>query len=184
MYVGVDIQLSNLEEGIRTQPGAVAILGDLVALNMPAGCANVVVSTKTLSHMTPTDQIKASENLAALVRDGGLLVLEMPDGAHVNAILDQIAPQFRKVRVTKYGSPLTLSMEPGLMRLGKSKLGRKLLRPFVKLMARLDPLICRIAGNPAHVYILMTGKTAKTDVASPTDGSIEIAPGIFSHTAA
>lgn len=181
-YVGVDIELPFLEKGINSfGPDVQGVLGDIVELHMPAACENVVVSTKTLSHMQPDGQVKAARNLSALVRTNGLLIVELPSGQPVKNILEELGPQYARHKAVAYGSPMVLAMEPGLMRIGQSKWRRKLTRPFVKLTAALDPLICKIFGNPAHVYIRFEEKKADIKPNSPFDGAVEIAPRIYEH---
>lgn len=71
-HVGVDLTASALAQAARH--GVTAVRGDVTALPLPDGCADVVVAGEILEHVT--DLPAAVGEACRLLRPGGLLVLD------------------------------------------------------------------------------------------------------------
>ncbi|HET9516938.1 MAG TPA: methyltransferase domain-containing protein [Actinoplanes sp.] len=71
-HVGVDVRRSGLEQA--SARGIVAVTGDVTALPLADGCADVVVAGEILEHVT--DLPAAVAQLCRVLRPGGLLVLD------------------------------------------------------------------------------------------------------------
>lgn len=71
-HVGVDLRRSGLEQSVAR--GVLPITGDVTALPLATGCADVVVAGEILEHVP--DRATAVAELCRVLRPGGLLVLD------------------------------------------------------------------------------------------------------------
>jgi 2-polyprenyl-6-hydroxyphenyl methylase / 3-demethylubiquinone-9 3-methyltransferase len=71
-HVGVDLRRSALEQSAAR--GVTAVTGDVTALPLAAGCADVVIAGEILEHVT--DLPGAVAELTRVLRPGGLVVLD------------------------------------------------------------------------------------------------------------
>jgi 2-polyprenyl-6-hydroxyphenyl methylase / 3-demethylubiquinone-9 3-methyltransferase len=71
-HVGVDLRRSGLEQAAAR--GVVPVTGDVSALPLASGCADVVVAGEILEHVTDLPGVVAE--LCRVLRPGGLLVLD------------------------------------------------------------------------------------------------------------
>lgn len=71
-HVGVDLRRSGLEQA--SSRGMFAVAGDVTALPVATGCADVVVAGEILEHVP--DLVGAVAELCRVLRPGGLLVLD------------------------------------------------------------------------------------------------------------
>lgn len=71
-HVGVDLSAAAL--GQAAEHGVTALRGDVLALPLASGCADVVVAGEILEHVT--DLAASVHELARVLRPGGLLVLD------------------------------------------------------------------------------------------------------------
>jgi 2-polyprenyl-6-hydroxyphenyl methylase/3-demethylubiquinone-9 3-methyltransferase len=71
-HVGVDLRRSGLEQSARR--GVTPVAGDVTALPLADGCADVVVAGEILEHVTDLPGTVAE--LSRVLRPGGLLVLD------------------------------------------------------------------------------------------------------------
>ena len=71
-HLGVDLRRSGLEQSAAR--GVVPVIGDVAALPLASGCADVVVAGEILEHVTDLPAVVAE--LCRVLRPGGLLVLD------------------------------------------------------------------------------------------------------------
>jgi 2-polyprenyl-6-hydroxyphenyl methylase / 3-demethylubiquinone-9 3-methyltransferase len=71
-HVGVDLRRAGLEQAAVR--GVVPVIGDVSALPLAAGCADVVVAGEILEHVTDLPAVVGE--LCRVLRPGGLLVLD------------------------------------------------------------------------------------------------------------
>jgi 2-polyprenyl-6-hydroxyphenyl methylase/3-demethylubiquinone-9 3-methyltransferase len=71
-HVGVDLRRSGLEQAAARD--VVPLIGDVAALPLATGCADVVVAGEILEHVTDLTAVVA--DLCRVLRPGGLLVLD------------------------------------------------------------------------------------------------------------
>jgi SAM-dependent methyltransferase len=113
-YYGVDVDRAAIEEGRRTHPEAVGVLGDLVSLDLPRRSVDVCVSTNTLHWMYPEDRREVERRLVDLVRPDGTLIVECERNDMLAGLLAHVHAEFDDVDVRYFGSWMARKYEAWL----------------------------------------------------------------------
>lgn len=87
-YVGLDKSVEALRAGLSRFPDDIGIMCDITVVNLPEGCADMVLSSNTLHWIAdPEKRLDAVRMLAKVVRPDGKLIVEMPnDGCAQDAL--------------------------------------------------------------------------------------------------
>jgi 2-polyprenyl-6-hydroxyphenyl methylase/3-demethylubiquinone-9 3-methyltransferase len=96
LHVGVDLRRSGLEQTVSR--GMRPLTGDVTALPLATGCADVVVAGEILEHVP--DRAGAVAELCRVLRPGGLLILDtVNDTALGRFVTVTLGERFRRVPV-------------------------------------------------------------------------------------
>ena len=102
-YFGIDISTLRLLQGLRNYPAAwekvTPILADITKPILLSCSMDLVVTTKTLSHIAPDLRPLAVDNLIDCVRPGGSFVLEVEGRDQFPDIAERVSEHFERVEV-------------------------------------------------------------------------------------
>lgn len=103
-YFGLDISIQRLSRGLgeKGHDMDIGILGDLTMDIPDVQNFGVVVSTKTLSHVSKELRLRAVKNLVHLTCSEGVLLLDVEFLSDLDRFLDYLYPHFRKIEILYY----------------------------------------------------------------------------------
>lgn len=177
-YVGLDMQVNRLEEGLAKEDlrkNVIGVVGDASDLSaIPSGCVDVVVCTNVFLWLSSSERQAAINEMIRLCRPGGVVMFESKLGK---------AGQRRKNMLARF------------QRIGRRFESYKLMRlrgPFLRRGSRLHhvpglmPILARLDTFPVGLRSsgLFVGRSPRDAV----DGSFDftslpaVGPGIYSAT--
>jgi len=167
-YYGLDFSLDSLKAGVKRydNENTFGIYADMLDLSgIPAGSADVIVSTNTLYSIP--DQLKAIGNLCRLVKTGGTFLCEIPKDNKLEESLAALKNNFKDVSAIYYKNILSRLYERIFEKdgyLGSHAIAsRKPFLALVWLLSRIEYLTCRLAFLNVHVLVVCQGKNTGED---------------------
>ena len=157
VYYGIDLQEAVLREGLSQFPDAVGLVADLTRLPLPQNCADIIVSTNTLEHMSEDDQCQALHNLARILKPGGRLFLNKHLDATFDAVLQVLREEFAHIEVVYYRNPISGLFESCIERSGhlstRPGVSTRVLAAIARCLRCLEPLTRRFSALNRCAYI-------------------------------
>ncbi len=102
LYVGLDVSLDLLRQGVRNKPNAIGVLADLADLNLPDNCVDLCVSTNTFEALLPENQRLMAAHLARIVKPDGVLLFNKHCDQAWPGILAVVQGAFAQVEIVYY----------------------------------------------------------------------------------
>lgn len=182
-YLGLDISEELLLKGLAKYPGDIAVLGDLLELQLPVGFAQQVVSSNTFSHFPDfTDRNKFLGQLVNWCAPDGVLVIEMPNDENAKDVGLVLREKFRSVKGYYYGSYISRAYNNIIT---SNKSGVPVSWAFKKPAIILSYLLGYLetglyARHKKHALFICTQKNDQTaNSFAPSDHMTEISQGLF-----
>ncbi|HET6532412.1 MAG TPA: methyltransferase domain-containing protein [Actinoplanes sp.] len=146
-HVGIDVRRSGLEQA--AERGVTPVTGDVTALPLADGCADVVVAGEVLEHVT--DLPGAVAELSRVLRPGGLLVLDTVNDSTLGRFITVTAGERLGIAPIGLHDP-SLFVDPGELTAEFARHGIKLavrgIRPTMTGLLRWLVLPARANGRP------------------------------------
>ena len=134
-HVGVDLRRAGLE--LSASRGIIPVAGDVTALPLADGCADVVVAGEILEHVTDLSGTVAE--LSRVLKPGGLLVLDTVNDTALCRFITVTAGEWLRIAPIGLHDPV-LFVDPTELTAGFARHGVKLevrgIRPTVAGLAR------------------------------------------------
>ena len=158
-HVGVDLRRSGLEQSAAR--GITALTGDVTALPLADGCADVVVAGEILEHVTDLPGTVAE--LARVLRPGGLLVLDTVNDTALGRFITVTAGEWLRIAPIGLHDP-ELFVDPSELTAECARHGIRLevrgIRPTATGLVRWLVLRNRVATGRALGRIVPTRSKA------------------------
>lgn len=113
-----DVDYDSLLSNAEKFPSVPLFQMDIAEASVPEGRFDCIISLNVLEHIK--DDKKAIENIKRLLKDGGLLILELPAGAALYDVYDKELKHYRRYDMNQL---VSLLKSTGLEVLEKSHLG-------------------------------------------------------------
>jgi SAM-dependent methyltransferase len=108
-YIGLDMNEERLREGLRKHPDDIGILCDICTIDLPEGCADLIISSNTLYWIKDEKKrLKVVQTLAKAVKPKGKLIIEMPNDKTVSLSHSKLQEEFDTVLIYYVGNYLSV----------------------------------------------------------------------------
>lgn len=162
-YVGIDLDRGCVESGIGKFPDDTAILADMCKVELPKGCADLVISSNSIYHIKDDSQrLLAVKNISSWVSPEGKLLIELSNESPqvLAQIKEELQGSFDQVSVFGFGNKLSLLYERLVLNCGdsipKNIFGGRFFVNISWLISLLE--LGGNCGNKKHTLFYCSGK--------------------------
>jgi SAM-dependent methyltransferase len=115
-YVGIDIALDDLREGLKKYPEDIAIYADISCCSFGQAYADIVVSSNTIEHLASEEaRIIFVHNILAALKQGGTLIITVPVNILSEVLQKEIVFSFEKTYKKFFGTDFMFNASENLL---------------------------------------------------------------------
>jgi predicted SAM-dependent methyltransferase len=115
-YVGIDISLDDLREGLKKYPEDIAIYADLSRHSFGQAYADIIVSSNTIEHLTSEDaRIIFVHNILSALKESGVLIITVPTNILSEVLQKEIVSSFGNIYKSFFASNFTFNASRNLL---------------------------------------------------------------------
>lgn len=165
MYVGLDIDRTRLEDGLRkySDSKTVGLHGDITNLSsIPDNSIEIIASTNTLYVLSSEERFKAISELLRITSPLGVLICEFPITENFDGELKLLGNNFESIKKVYYRNIVSSAYEHIFERdgnLGSHPIaGLSVFRVFSWFLSRFEYITCFSRSLNYQVLLICRGK--------------------------